>query len=216
MSSEPRHALDIFSESFDATAALEAPITAIEAQLPSKRDLHYFRKSAPLNNIAACSSIENAPFRPLVYNPKTAVAQSSTSSGGPRSDQLPAPIVNVEGLRQGIPRVAGRRRSTRPDYADARLRNSSKHSALREFLVRCVESAPPLAFLFDCCEQRSEVSIILRRSHSIRGSVRGILYAFDKHYNCMVLNATILDNGRPPESVAQLFIRGDNVVAIVR
>lgn len=57
--------LNPFDEGFDAGKTLSAPVESFLSALPSSRDRAIADRTTPLNNIAACASVEHAPFRIL-------------------------------------------------------------------------------------------------------------------------------------------------------
>lgn len=63
-------------EDSDSRAALAAPLELFAKHLPTKLDVAAFRRSAPLNNVAACTSLETDPFHLMLYNPRVANAAS--------------------------------------------------------------------------------------------------------------------------------------------
>lgn len=62
--------------------------------------------------------------------------------------------------------------------------------------------------------RRGFVRVVMRTSGRKRGVVDGLLVAFDRHMNVVLGNASVRDDGEERKRVRQLFIRGDNVVAI--
>jgi small nuclear ribonucleoprotein (snRNP)-like protein len=220
----PSSPLCFFSEAFDPTAALAAPVEEVERLLPTRRDVAIFRKTAPLDNVHACASLATAPFLALVHKPLVATTSASSTTGA----------------------AASRRRNTQ----DSMIKSVVSKNVLRTMLRKFGANGGPLAFLLRSFELRSHVCVVMRRSMGLRGRVVGVLSAFDRHLNVVLSNATIYDaaddrvdavsedddvkvdedlfatqphtsaptaRGPPvPRFVKQLFVRGDNVVAICR
>jgi small nuclear ribonucleoprotein (snRNP)-like protein len=221
-SSVPYSSLCFFSEAFDPTAALAAPVEEVERLLPTRRDVVIFRKTAPLDNVHACASLATAPFLALVHKPLVAATSASSTTGA----------------------VAPRRRNAR----DSTIKSVAPKNVLGAMHRKFGANSGPLAFLLRCFELRSHVCVVMRRSTGLRGRVVGVLAAFDRHLNVVLSNATIYDaadirvdavsedddvkvdedliaiqphtsapTGPPvPRFVKRLFVRGDNVVAICR
>jgi small nuclear ribonucleoprotein (snRNP)-like protein len=191
--------LCFFSELFDPEAALTAPLVEIEHNLETKRDVACFRKAETLDNISACAIVERAPFRPLVYKPRAATTFE------------PEDTASV-----GVPGVTGRRRAVRTDLQRRSPMGERATGVLRKMVSQFGANGGPLAFLLACFERSARVRIVLRRTHSLRGFVVGELTAFDKHLNVIIRKAIVHDGDEAPRTIPQLFIRGDNVVAICR
>lgn len=181
-----------FTESFDAATALHSPIDALESTLPTARDRAIFRKAASLNNIAACSTIETAPFR--ILRPKQVVRPP------------PAPAVAAMG------RVKRTRGEEEGDKLGGRV--APKHGILSRMHAKAAERSGPLSLLERAVRMRLRVRVVVRETHEIKGEVSGRLVAFDKHFNMVVQHAGVADVGRAMRRVAQLFVRGENVVLV--
>jgi small nuclear ribonucleoprotein (snRNP)-like protein len=191
--------LCFFSELFDPEAALTAPLAEIERNLETKRDVACFQKAETLDNISACAIVERAPFRPLMYKPRAAKAHEPKDTA----------VI-------GVPGVTGRRRAVRTNPHRRGPIGEQKTGILRNMESQFGNNGGPLAFLLDCFERSARVRIVLRRTHSLRGCVVGDLSAFDKHLNVVLRQAIIIDIDSYPRTIPQLFIRGDNIVAICR
>lgn len=186
----PLHPLNPFSTKFDPSLALRAAPEDVQAQLPTARDRHMFRKAGPLNNVAACASLSSAPFRVL-----TAAAV-----------RRPAPTLAVEN-------VAKRRK--RPRSEDAVVGDMApRFGVLEQMHRRQADRSGPLSMLERAVRQRRRVRIVVRERHAIRGAVTGVVVAFDMHFNLVLGKAVIRDIGERPRVSKVLFLRGENVVLV--
>jgi small nuclear ribonucleoprotein (snRNP)-like protein len=223
--------LCFFSTDFDPWAALAAPLADIERLLPTRRDMALFRKAAPLDRVHACASLASAPFRTLVNKPR-----ESASTLAQAQVAIPVSAASPLAVIGDVP--------WRRDVRNRPIARTVPKNVLREMNSKYGANGGPLAFLLNCFERRSHVCIVLRRSQGLRGRVVGVLEAFDRHLNVVLGRASIQDsvngmeNGdqkvecqsamltreeepwmpepQPPRYVRQLFVRGDNVVAICR
>lgn len=184
--------IDAFNKSFDAAAALHSPIDTVESTLPAARDRAIFRKAVPLDNVAACSTIEPAPFR--ILRPKAVVRP------------LVAPAVQPT---RSTKRTRGEEGE---DKSEGKM--APRYGILSRMHAKAAERSGPLSLLERAVRMRLRVKILVRETHEIKGEVWGGLVAFDKHFNMVVRHAGVRDSGRGMRKVKQLFVRGENVVLI--
>lgn len=183
--------LDPFTESFDAVAALQAPLASFESALPTAHDCAIFRKAAPLNNITECNTVESAPYR--ILKPKEVVRPP------------PAPPHQVSGSKR-----------TREEDEQHGLQRKAvpKYGILSKMHAKAIEKSGPLSLLERAVRLRLKVRVVIRETHEIRGEIRGGLVAFDKHFNMVVRHVEVRDFGKEVRRVRQLFARGENVVLV--
>lgn len=184
--------LNPFCETFDAAHALQSSPEAILAALPTARDRIVFRRALPLNNIAACSSLETAPFRVL----KAAPVRNPDLKANPSEQRL-------------------QERNKRPRSELVQPASSvPKYGVLAQMHRRIAEKNGPFSLLERAVRHRYRVRVVVRETHAIRGDVAGVVVAFDKHFNLVLMHAVIRDKGQPPRNSKNLFLRGENVVLV--
>lgn len=210
MAKEPSlDTLNPFSECFDPTEALASDISSVIASLPTKRDRTVFSKAQPLNNIAACISVETAPYRVLRATP----AKPPISKRNERSLAL------VNKLKVVAERCVSRKRPRGEIGSSACVQGRSNVVAVpARGILRALHerlSYGPFSMLFRSVRDKYRVCVLMRERHALKGSVEGFVVAFDKHFNMVILHALLRDAGsKGVRKVGQLFIRGENVVSV--
>ena len=140
------------------------------------------------------------------------------------------PLDNVHKFRPFLPASSGER--------DDRVKQSAHHAPRPEpdasassrgaELLRAVTDPlrdGPHGVLWRALRDRAAVKVVLRRVNCIRGSCVGLLKAFDRHMNLVLVDAAETtvppmrnpDRARPvTRFLKQVLIRGDNVVLVCR
>lgn len=190
--SAPQHKLNPFCETFDALRALQSPPEAVQAALPTARDRIVFRKALPLNNIAACASLDTAPFRLL--------------KAAPVQKPVQRPAVDKHHERRKRPRCEA--------SVAASGSIAPRYGVLAQMHRRQAEKNGPLSLLERAVRYRCRVRVVVRETHAIRGDVTAVVVAFDKHFNLVLMHAVIRDKGQAPRRSKNLFLRGENIVLV--
>ena len=177
---------------------------------------------------AGASAAERLDFRSRNFDALAALGARDLAP--PVADA--ATLDNIAKFRPFLPlghedrddRVKGAAHHAPRPAPDAARPSGSRGAELMRTMTDAMQEGP-FSVLWRALRDRAAIKVVLRRINSIRGSCVGLLKAFDRHMNLVLVDAAETtvppmrnpDRARPvTRFLKQVLIRGDNVVLVCR
>jgi small nuclear ribonucleoprotein (snRNP)-like protein len=206
--------LDFFSEAFDPLLAL---YSSVSPPLP---------QAELRDNISRCRSLL-PPDDPLYVperqrvKPTAAAAAAAPVAAEARAKQKGPPVIERFTTAPHIPRALIGPSPSAASVAGGGAAAAAGFVRAGSAVGTGGRKEGPLALLKKLFAERHRVRIVLRRTHGIRGHCDGLLLAFDKHCNMVLLDVdeTYREQGDHHGRVRQrhlkqVFVRGEHVVLV--
>jgi small nuclear ribonucleoprotein (snRNP)-like protein len=176
---------------------------------------------SPSSAAANPSPEQRVDFRSPHFDPLSALAVSPPVLVAPPVPNV-RPLDNLSKCRPLLPKSSEWHIDVAPTVRTVPqpARIVSRDTALSRIMEEALSRGGPLRLLHRLVTERRRARILVRNVNSIRGTLFGMLIAFDQHMNLVLSDATeIFRDGHNPERsrrkyMKQVLVRGDNIVMV--